>query len=521
MTAEADLVLTNGHIHPLTGDDPDPFEAVAVRDGRIVRLDTSYEIEFLEGIETDVVDLDGRTVLPGFIDAHTHMEVIGQYECEADLTDADSPFECIDRLAALRDDPDRGREGTDEWILGFGYDESCWGGDYLTRDHLDEVSTDRPVVAVREDMHVASVNSVVLDRHRNELPESDVRTAGGEPTGVLVEDAVGVVREYISPDVETTREYLQAAQAYANRRGVTAVHDMVRQSHAPRVYRDLDAEDELTLRVRLNYWSDHLDAVIETGLRTNHGSDRVRTGAIKTFTDGSIGGRTARLSEPYADAGEGDAPPDERGDWVVDPDTLRELVDRADDAGLQLTAHAIGDEAIATTLDAFEGTEGGRHRIEHAEVLTDELIDQLAAADVVVSAQPNFLKWAREDGLYAKRLGDERRLDSNRFDALREAGATLAFGSDCMPLDPLFGIDQVVNAPSPEQALSVTDAIRAYTAGAAYAGYDEDRMGTIEVGKCADFTVLAESPWESDDIAGIDVELTVVGGEIVYDGREE
>jgi len=521
MTAEADLVLTNGQIHPLTDDDPDPFEAVAVRNGRIVRLDTSYEIEFLDGVDTDIVDLDGRTVLPGFVDAHTHMEVIGQYEREADLTDADAPDDCIDRLVALRDDPERGQEGTDEWILGFGYDESRWGGDYLTRDHLDEVSTDRPVVAVREDMHVASVNSVVLARHRDEFPASDVRTAGGEPTGVLVEDAVGVVREHISADAETTREYLQAAQASANRRGVTAVHDMVRQSHAPRVYRDLDAEDDLTLRVRLNYWSDHLDAVLETGLRTNHGSDRVRTGAIKTFTDGSIGGRTARLSEPYADAGEGDAPPDERGDWVVDPDTVADLVDRVDDAGLQMTAHAIGDEAIATTLEIFEESEGERHRIEHAEVLTDDLIERLAAADVVVSAQPNFLKWAREDGLYAKRLGEERRLDSNRFGALHEAGATLAFGSDCMPLDPLFGIDQVVTAPSPEQALSVTDAIRAYTAGAAYAGYDEDRLGTLEVGNCADFAVLAESPWESDDIASIDVEMTVVGGEIVYDGREE
>ena len=521
MTAEADLVLTNGHIHPLTDDDTDSFEAVAVRDGRIVRLDTSYEIEFLDGVETDVVDLDGQTVLPGFVDAHTHMEVIGQYEREADLTDADTPEDCIDRLAALRDDPVRDRKGTDEWILGLGYDESRWGGDYLTRDHLDEVSTDRPVVAVREDMHVASVNSVVLDRHRNEMPQSQVRTAGGEPTGVLVEDAVGVVREHSSADPETTREYIKAAQAYANRHGVTAVHDMVRQSHAPRVYRDLDAEGSLTLRVRLNYWSDHLDAVLETGLRTNHGSDRIRTGAIKTFTDGSIGGRTARLSEPYADAGEGDAPPDERGDWVVDPDTVADLAARVDNAGLQLAAHAIGDEAIATTLDALEGTDGERHRIEHAEVLTDELIERLAAADIVVSAQPNFLKWAREDGLYAERLGDERRLDSNRLGALQDAGATLAFGSDCMPLDPLFGIDQVVTGPSPEQALSVTDAIRAYTAGGAYAGYDEDRLGTIEVGKCADFAVLAESPWESDDVADIDVEMTVVGGELVYDGRED
>jgi predicted amidohydrolase YtcJ len=526
MTTAADLLLTNGRIHPLTdGHDPtddEPIEAVAVRDGRIVRLDTTYEVEFLAGVETEVIDLEGRTVLPGFVDAHTHMEVIGQYEREADLTGADSPEACLDRLDSLRADRGDGDNGSadDEWLLGFGYDESTWGGDYLTRDQLDEVSTGRPVVAYREDMHVASVNSVVLDRLRDEMPDGDVRASGGEPTGVLVEDAVTAVRDATSADPERTREYLLAAQAYANRRGVTTVHDMVRNSHAPRVYRDLDNEGDLTLRVRLNYWRDHLDAVLETGLRTNHGSGRVRVGGIKTFTDGSLGGRTARLSEPYADAGAGDTPADERGDWVVDPGTLADLVERVDDAGLQMTVHAIGDEAIAATLDAYEGANGERHRVEHAEVLTDELIDRLAAADVVVSAQPNFLKWAREDGLYADRLGDERRLASNRFGALRDAGATLAFGSDCMPLDPLFGIDQVVDAPAPDQRLSVTEALRAYTAGSAYAGFDEDRLGTLEAGTCADFAVLAESPWETDDVADIDVEMTVVDGDIVYNGRE-
>jgi len=381
------------------------------------------------------------------------------------------------------------------------------------------VSTARPVIAYREDMHLASVNSVVLDRYGDELPGDDTRTAGGEPTGVLVEEAVNVLREATSADPDRTRQYLLAAQAYANRRGVTTVHDMVRRSHAPRVYRDLDSADELTLRVRVNYWRDHLDAVLETGLRSNHGSDRVRMGGIKTFTDGSIGGRTARLSEPYADAGSGDSPPDERGDWVVDPEQLEELVERVDEAGLQMTAHAIGDEAIAATLDAYDNTDGERHRVEHAEVLTDPLIERLAAADIVVSVQPNFLKWAREDGLYTRRLGDERRLASNRFGDLRAAGATLAFGSDCMPLAPLFGIAQVVDAPSPEQQLSVTDALRAYTVGGAYAGFDEERLGTIEVGTCADFVVLESSPWEADDIADIDVEMTIVGGEIVYDGR--
>ncbi len=517
MTA-ADLILTNARVHTLErnhdGTAPDA-EAVGVRDGRIVRVDSAYEVEFLESAETRVVDLDGRTVLPGFVDAHTHMEMVGRRAREADLGDVAGPAGCVERLRERRDE-------TDGWVLGFAYDESTWAESrYLTRSDLDAVSTDRPVAAFREDLHLASVNSVVFDRYGSEFPDRDVRREGGEQTGVLVEDALDAVWAAIGADPERTREYLRAAQATANRRGVTAVHDMVRNSHAPRVYRELDAAGELDLRVRINYWSDHLDAVLETGLRSGHGSDRVRTGAIKTYTDGSIGGRTARLSEPYADTDESDTTgeSEHRGEWVVPPAELGVLVERVDDAGLQMTTHAIGDAAIAATLDAYEDTDGARHRIEHVEVLTDELVERLAASNVVVSAQPNFLKWARADGLYAERLGDERRRDSNRFRTLADSGVELAFGSDCMPMDPLFGIAQAVDAPAPQQELSVFEALRAYTHGAARAGFDEDRMGTVTAGNCADLVVLEESPWGADDIADIDVTMTLVGGDVVHDER--
>jgi predicted amidohydrolase YtcJ len=517
MTAAADLILTNARVHTLerdrTGPQPDA-EAVAVRDGHVVMVGSAYDVEFLDGVETTIVDLDGRTVLPGFIDAHTHLEMVGRRAREADLGGATGPSDCLDRLQARRDE-------TDGWVLGFGYDESEWTDSrYLTREDLDTVSTDRPVAAFREDMHLASVNSVVLDRYGADLPDRDVRQSGGDPTGVLVEDALDAVWEAIRPDPERTREYLRAAQDRANSLGVTAVHDMVRNSHAPQVYRDLDRAGELRLRVRINYWSDHLDAVLETGLRTNHGSPRVRTGAIKSYTDGSIGGRTARLSEPYADAGqEEDNKSEQRGEWVVPPADLAELVERVDDAGLQMTTHAIGDAAIEATLDAYEGTSGERHRIEHVEVLTDDLIERLAASSAVVSVQPNFLKWAREDGLYAERLGDDRRRASNQFRTLADRGVELAFGSDCMPLDPLFGIAQAVDAPTPQQELSVFEALRAYTHGAAHAGFDEDRMGTITAGNCADLVALEESPWTAEDIADIDITMTVVGGEVVHDDR--
>ncbi|MGM0590501.1 MAG: amidohydrolase [Halobacteriota archaeon] len=523
MTDAADLLLTNAEVHTL-GDPDEVHEAVAVRDGRIVAVGTDYDVQFLAGLETETIDLKGRVLLPGFVDAHTHLQRLGESLVHADLSGATSLDDCLDRLR------DRAAKiDAEEWVLGFGYDESAWDDShYLTRDDLDAVSTSVPVAAFREDMHVASLNSVALDDVRGEMPEKDVRVADGEPTGVVVERAVEVLDREFAPDEAQMRTLLDAATAHANARGVTCVHDMVRHSVAPRVYRDMALAGELSIRVRLNYWAEHLDALVESGLRTNHGSDLVRVGAIKTFTDGSIGGRTARLSTRYADG-------DGRGTWVVAPAELDSLVERADDEGFQVAAHAIGDEAIDAVLDAYGALEdrvdgddemqrqadenGRRHRVEHAELATDDAIERFASLGVVASVQPNFLKWAGDGGLYDARLGDRRR-STNRFADFREAGVTLAFGSDCMPLDPLFGVHQVVNAPEPAQRLDVTAALRAYTSGSAYAGFDEDRLGSIERGACADVVALEASPWENPDaISDIDVSLTVVGGRVVHDGR--
>jgi len=344
------------------------------------------------------------------------------------------------------------------------------------------------------------------------------------------------VREAVAPDYAATRDLVTAARDRAHELGVTGVHEMVRDSLAPRVYRDLAATGDLALRVRLNYWSDHLEAVRELGLRTNSGGEMVRVGGIKSFTDGSLGGRTAKLFEPYADVAPADLEDDARGQWVVDPDELRDIVGVVQAEGLQMTTHAIGDEAIEETLSAYEAVladeESGdadgptgvrtdpRHRIEHVELASDDQMARMAEAGVVASVQPNFLQWAGEDGLYDQRLGRERREASNRYRDLLDAGVDLAFGSDCMPLDPLLGVDYAVNAPVEGQQITVTEALRAYTYGGAYAGFDEDRLGTVTVGKCADFTVLERSPWEHpEETRDIDVALTVVGGRVVHDGR--
>ncbi|ELZ50106.1 amidohydrolase [Halorubrum coriense DSM 10284] len=532
MTEAADRIFVNGEVHTLA--DPDDGgdavrEAVAVRDGEIVRTGRTHDVELLAGVDTDVIDLGGRVLLPGFVDAHTHLTTVGRYLVHADLSAADDPGEAVDLLAERAAEVEHEASGEEnpesgDWVLGYGYDESTWAESrYLTRADLDRVSTERPVAAFREDMHVAAVNGVALDRFADALadaPDGTVPTDDdGEPTGVLLEAAIDPIYRAVEPGPAETRAVVEAALDGCAARGITGFHDMVRDSHAPRVYRDLDAAGELTARVRINYWSDHLDAAREVGLATNAGSEMVATGAIKSYTDGSFGGRTARLSEPYADA------PDETGQWVVDPDELDETVAAATEAGFQFTAHAIGDEAVDAVLDAYEDAsrtdaDEARHRVEHAELADDDAIERFAETGAVASVQPNFLKWAQEGGLYEERLGPERTAETNRYRDMLDAGVRLAFGSDGMPMDPLFGVHHAVNAPAEAQRLTVTEALRAYTSGAAYAGFDEDRLGTIEAGKRADLVALDASPWErADAIDEIDVALTVVDGETVFDGR--
>ncbi|MFB6080543.1 MAG: amidohydrolase [Haloferacaceae archaeon] len=532
MTAPADLVVTDGTVHTLA--DPDRTHgAVAVRDGRIVRLGDAYDVAFLIGTETRVVECGGGVVLPGFVDAHTHLDALGARLVHADLSTAATREEALALLSVRAAEVDPGR-----WVLGYGYDESAWPEDErrpLTRDDLDGVAHRGPVAAVREDMHLVSVDSTALDA-LGALP-AGVRREDGEPTGVLVEAAAGAVFDATAPDRAEARDRLRAATDHAVARGVTAVHDVVSNPAVARAHRDLALAGDLPLRVRIQYHRDRLDAVEATGLATNAG-DRVRTGAIKAFADGSLGARTARLSTPYADA------PAERGEWTTAPDDLAALVGRIDDLGLQAAVHAIGDEAVDAVLDAYAavvgddaaddahtddaadggaeasaGGDGPRHRIEHAELASDDAIDRMADLGVVASVQPNFLRWAGEDGLYADRLGDRR--PTNRLRAFADAGVPLAFGSDCMPLDPLVGVHHAVTAPDPAQRLGVTAALRAYTRGAAYAGFDEDRLGTVERGTRADLVVLDRSPWDHPDaIDDVEVLATVVDGEVVHAADE-
>ena len=505
MTDGPETILTNGRVfspsrYAPADSGPAPIaDAVAIADGRITAVGTQSDLT--PAPETEVVDLNDGVILPGFVDAHTHLVHEGMNIVHADLSAATDRDDALDRLS------EQARTTTEEWVIGVGFDESTWPSpDRPSREALDDVSRDRPVAAVRVDMHSAVVNTVALERYGDRI--DDRHRVGG---GRVVEDGLAIISPVAQPSRTETRRLVEAAIERANRRGLTGVHDKVRKSHAPRVYRTLDQIDELTLRIRIDYWSHHLDAIVETGLVTNHGSEMVTVGAIKTFTDGSIGSRTAKLSRPFSDE------PDNRGSWIVSPDELRGLASRVDTAGFQLAVHAIGDDAIDETVAVLAEMTPHRHRIEHAELASDAAIDRMADAGIIASMQPNFHRWAQPDGLYDTALGPDRTAASNRLGTMQEHGVILAFGSDCMPMDPLLGIHHAVNGPTAAQSLSVTDAIRAYTHGSAYAGFNEDEYGQITVGTRADLVILDRSPWaEPTAIQDIEVQRTIVDGRSVF-----
>jgi predicted amidohydrolase YtcJ len=514
-----ELLLTAGRVH-VFDDDRTVAAAVLFRDGRVAAVGDDETVREA-ATDPETIDLDGQTVLPGFNDAHAHFLSVGIDSLEADLADADSREAAVDALRA-----EAATRPAGEWVVGHNYDESTWTGDEtpLGRDELDAVSEDHPVAAFQVTGHVASVNSPALERLPLDGHERDVRTdAMGEPTGVLVEDAAGVVKQATFPEGERAREALRLAGDRALELGVTSVQHVSgltapaeHGSPIQRAFFDAWRAGDLPVRITFYVHSEKGSSLADLELASGFGDEWLRIGGLKTFADGALGARTAKRSEPYPGDGDND------GTWTTTPEALEALFADAARANQQVVTHALGDQAIETVLSLYEELlpeyrEDPRLRIEHLELATDDQLERIADAGIVASMQPNFLQWAGEGGIYERVLGADARGANNRFRDVVDAGATLAFGSDTMPMDPLWGIHNAVNAPHESQRLTVDDAIAAYTQGAAYAEGTDDWKGTLETGMAADAVVLDAEPHETPEaVDEREVAMTVVDGEVRY-----
>ncbi len=521
----SDLILHGGRVW--TGDASRPFAAaVAVRGGRIVAVGSDDEILRLRRADMRVVDLGGRLVVPGFIDSHVHIESGGEELLAPDLRSARSEEEFARRVGEFAATLPPGT-----WITSGAWDHENWpGGVEPTRAVLDRFTPRHPVLISRLDGHMAIANTLALDaagitRTTPDPPGGTVvrDPATGEATGLLKDTAMQLVSRHVPPPSTAQRaELVRAALRHAASLGVTGLHDMGGRDD---IYRELESRGELTARVTVYRPISRL-----SGPAAADGSAMVRTLGYKAFADGSLGSSTALFFEPYL----GD--PDNRGLALADlapGGDLERQVHAADRRDEQLAIHAIGDRAIRELLDIYgrvggDDTRSRRFRIEHAQHIHRDDIERFAELGVVASMQPYH---AIDDGRWAEKRIDRERLETSyAFRDLIDAGAPLAFGSDwpVAPLSPIEGIAAAVTRATldgkrpggwfPRQKISVEEALRAYTAGSAYAGFADDDVGRIAPGMLADLVVLDRDVLSIDagEIVEVGVVMTVVGGRLVY-----
>ncbi len=493
------VVLHNGTIRARAGPG-----AVLIGGDRILAVGPDEEI--LPHVEDEAmrIDLRGRPVLPGFVDAHVHLMHTGLVESgwRVDLAKRTREDVLESLRAAARS------RGPREWVVGSGWDESGWKDRrYLIREELDQVSPANPVLAIRMDGHLLTANSPALELLPTSAPEGLV----DRQEGLVREAALSEMLSQIVPDRTTAVAALSAAERLCHRVGVTSVHTMSRLRDVPAFMR---RRAERRLRVTICPEVASLDKVEAVGFQTAFGDLWVRFGGIKIFADGSIGARNAAVSEPFRGGGTGAL---NHGDAE-----LVSMIRAAEHAGWQTVIHAIGDRAIEQVLDAHEAVGSDpalRHRIEHFELPREEHLARAAKLNLCVSMQPNFIgNWSGPEGLYVDRLGVERDRASNPLRRVVDAGLPLAFGSDGMPVSPLYGIHWAVNGPYSDQRLTAEEAIERYTAGGAWLGFEGGVKGKIEPGMLADLVVLDEDPLvHPERIEERRVEMTFVGGELVYE----
>ncbi len=494
----ATTLLLNGTIY----DHPEA-DSLAITGDRIGAIGRSEAILAHFGDDAPKYDLGGRAVLPAFIDAHIHLMHTGLVESgwRIDLANRtrEETIEELHEAARIR--------GAGEWVVGYGWDERDWTERrYLSRAELDRALPDNPVLAIRLDGHLLTANARALAL----LPASAPTRLVDREAGLLREGAVTATLDQILPDREAGAEALDAAARLCHRLGIASVHTMSRLRNVPDL---MNRRAERRLRVTICPDVASFGKVEAVGLTTGYGDSWLRFGGIKIFADGSIGAQNAAVSEPFCGGG--------RGELNHEAAEMVSMIREAESAGWQTVIHAIGDRAIEQVLDAHEtvGTDREyRHRIEHFELPNDGQIERTAKLGLGVSMQPNFTgNWSGPGSLYVERLGEERDRRSNPLRRIVDSGLPLAFGSDGMPISPLYGLHWAVNPSYPDQRLTICEAIARYTAGGAWFGFEEKAKGRIEPGMLADLVVLDRDPIDDPTrIVDRTVEMTFVGGELVY-----
>lgn len=527
---KADLVFMNGEV--VTVDQLFSItEAVAILDQQIMAAGKNEEIKKYIGEETKVIDLEGKSLLPGFIDAHLHMAEVGLTKLAFDVRNVES---VEDMLALLKKEVKNIPKG--QWIRGWGFnDNQIKEGRMPTRWELDEISTDHPLYIQRSCNHILSANSYALqlagiDNCSASLEDGEIVKENGIVTGVLKESARMIVLEL---DQYSEKEYLEGIKIASKEfiaAGITSVHDL--GSKFPKhlmmmqkAMRDSDIKTRIYgTVVSFDNTTDAIDQTLEAGILSGTGNERFRIGPSKVFLDGSLTGRTAAMKDGYI----GDK--NNKGIVYLDQEKLYSIMEKPHLAGCQISAHAIGDTAVEMMVKCIEhvtsldNRKNHRHRIEHASVTSRELLKRIKDLEIVVIPNPAFFYPFGEE--YVTNIG-ERAQSMFPIRSFLDNGIMVAAGSDSpvTEYNPIIGIYELVNRRTkkgvllgPEERITIEEAIKIFTYNGAYASFEEHIKGSIEPGKLADLVVMDQSLLHcpSEDILHVKVEMTVFNGEIVY-----
>ena len=536
--AQPTFVLHNARIYTVNPAQP-RAEALAVEDGRVAAVGSDAEL-LARYPDWPRVDAEGRTVVPGLIDAHAHLMGLGQYLTQVDLVGTASKAEVIARVRAFAEGLPEGA-----WLMGRGWDQNDWPAapdgshPFPTRHDLDAAFPDRPVWLRRVDGHAGWVNTAAL-RAVGFDPEAPAPAApeggailtdeAGRPAGIFLDSAEDRLIEAAvqAPSEAELEERLRRALETTVRYGLTGVHEAGVGRDTLALYERFIREGRFPIR---NYamLNEQLLSWACGGEGLPAPDDHLRVQSVKFYMDGALGSRGAALLEPYSDDVHNE------GLLRMPPEVFRAAVERAMRCGLQVSTHAIGDRANRVVLDAYEaaivatGGGPGRHRVEHAQVVALDDIPRFAALGVIASVQPTHatsdMPWAED------RVGPARVRGAYAWRRLLDAGARLALGSDfpVERVDPLLGFYAAVTRQDaegrppggwyPDQRLTREEALRGFTLDAAYAAFMEDEVGSLEPGKWADFAVLSADVMTipAPEILDTEVVATYLGGEKVYE----
>lgn len=580
---DADFVARNGVIWTVDADNP-RAEAIASRNGRIIYVGSDGGVNQHIGPTTEVLDLGGAFVTPGFYDNHVHFEGTGRLLYGLNLLDVSDEASFVARITDVHQ---RYSPGT--WIVGGDWSayetwaegdvasagrevnpDDLYGNFFLpNNDMIDDITGDRPVLVRRFDRKVYMANgaALALAGIQKGLPDPEgisvERDSDGEPTGalfnpvagavestVLVQDNVRTLFRDLIPEPSREQRIAETKEAWAKMAsvGLTSYCDITSNPIYVDIYREMRDKGEMTARARYRPPLDRWQSMADLGIKIGFGDDWIRFGATKAWIDGIMGNSSARFYEAYTHN------PSSRGIWrdimfpfersPNNPEDMQSRLERlaieADAANIQLTVHAIGDEANGYLMDMLEriiaknGEKDRRFRLVHAQVMTDRDIKRGGEMNIIAEVQPfhtsDDMRWMEE------RIGRDRSRGAYAFRRLWDSGAVVSFGSDSPGtnasryyLNPMLGLYAAVTRKTlsgqpeggwfPQEKLSVEEAIQAYTLNTAYAGYEEDMKGSLTVGKLADFVVLSDNllTINPDDIKGVTVRKTIVGGKIVFE----